>query len=89
MENNLKKLIEITREITSSEEDLKDVNKKIKSTDGTLEEMIRSTKNFEEKIDLNIIDNLNESIEDTTKAILAIKKKLEDYNKELKKTKTN
>ena len=51
--------------------------------------MIRSTKNFEEKIDLNIIDNLNESIEDTTKAILAIKKKLEDYNKELKKTKTN
>ena len=89
MENNLKKLVEITRGFTSSEEDLKDVNKKIKSTDGTLEEMIRSTKNFEEKINLNIIDNLNESIEDTTKAILAIKKKLEDYNKELKKTKTN
>ena len=77
MENNLKKLVEITREFTSSEEDIKEISNKIKSADGSLEEMIRSTKNFEEKIDLKIIDNLEESIEDTMKAILAVKKSLQ------------
>ena len=43
--------------------------------------MIRSTKNFEEKIDLKILDNLEESIGDTMKAILAFKKNLEDKTK--------
>ena len=81
MENNLKKLVEITREFTSSEEDIKEISNKIKSADGSLEEMIRSTKNFEEKIDLKILDNLEESIEDTMKAILAFKKNLEDKTK--------
>ena len=81
MGNNLKKLVEITREFTSSEEDIKEISNKIKSADGSLEEMIRSTKNFEEKIDLNIVDNLKGSIEDTMKAILAFKKNLEDKTK--------
>ena len=81
MENKLKKLIEITREFTSSEEDIKDISKKIKSADGSLEEMIRSTKNFEEIIDLKFFDNLKESIDDTMKAILAFKKNLEDKTK--------
>ena len=78
MENNLKKLVEITGEFTSAEEDIKEISNKIKSADGSLDEMIRSTKNFEEKIDPNILENLEESIEDTMKAILAIKKDLED-----------
>ena len=77
IENNLKILIKITRGFKSSEEDIKDFNTKIKSVEITLEKMIGSIKNFEEKIDNNILDNLKESIEDTRKAILAIKKNLE------------
>ena len=71
----------IPRGVKYIQEDIKDISKKIKSADGSLEEMIRSTKNFEEKIDLKILDNLKESIEDTIKSILAFKKNLEDKTK--------
>ena len=78
MKNKLKILVEITKEFTSAEEDIKDISKKIESADISLEGMIKTTKNFEEKINVKFIDDLNDSIEAAMKAILTFKKNLED-----------